>query len=94
MSTKKSGIGSRLPRFEGADGDYQYYSTPSDSREDLRHDLYICKRTGVMMCQCEDALYRKKQPDMMEVLSGDTSNCCKHVRAWVVAYKHKLENQT
>lgn len=91
MSTRRLPSDSRLPRWEGEDADFQYFSTPSWTRAGLRHDLYIDKRTGEFLCQCEDAVCRKKRPDFLRILKGEPEDCCKHVRAWIIAYKHLLE---
>lgn len=51
-------------QFDGGDDLLIYFSVRSRSRdsgdEPLRHAVAICKRTGVVSCSCEDAMYRKK----------------------------------
>lgn len=46
-------------RFDGADGDFIWFSFRSRSR-DHWHTVTICKRTGWMACTCEDHEYRRK----------------------------------
>lgn len=67
----------RLIRYDGNDGDFMYFSCPSWSREDIRHDITVCKRTGIVTCTCEDAVCRRKSWD---ILGQDGQDICKHVR--------------
>jgi len=67
----------RRIRFDGADSDFMYFSTPSWSRFDvrIRHELHVDKRDGRIGCSCEDAAYRKRFGNL--VPTGN-ENPCKH----------------
>lgn len=68
----------RLIRFDGADADFMYFSIPSATRPDLRHDMVICKQSGIGSCTCEDASFRKKRWD---VLGPEAQDLCRHLRS-------------
>lgn len=84
---------SRRIRFDGADSDWIYFSTPSWSRpkSDTVHTIVVCKRTGEIRCTCEDAEYRRKVGDILEPTG---TNCCKHGRSLLDNYRRILENET
>lgn len=67
----------RLITFDGADSDFQYFSTPSWSRPDseIIHEIVIDKRSGEIRCTCEDAVCRGKRGDV--ILKA--AHVCKHI---------------
>lgn len=91
---KKSFLPSRLARLVGSDADWIYFITPSWSRSGLDHDINICKRTGEIVCSCEDASYRVKRPDLLDLLAEKPEakeGACKHAIGLCVAYRRLLE---
>jgi hypothetical protein len=67
---------SRRIRFDGADNDFQYYSTPSWSGEPVEYDITVCKADGIVKCSCMDSTCRKKSGYVLDE-KGNTA--CKHV---------------
>lgn len=63
-------------RFVGSDGDFIYFVAESSSRKGLEHDVSISKRDGIITCSCEDAQYRQKFGDLMDMKNKWK---CKHV---------------
>lgn len=68
----------RLINCDGGDADFLYFSVPSSTRPDIRHDMAIGKRTFIATCTCEDATYRKKR---WELLGEDGQDICRHIRS-------------
>lgn len=54
-------------RFVGSDGDFLYFVAGSSSRKGLEHDVSVSKRDGIITCSCEDATYRQKFGDVMDL---------------------------
>lgn len=59
--------------------DFLMMETGSRSRAGLEHTVAVCKRTGVVSCSCEDAVYRHKTGDLLDPVSP---HACFHVRAF------------
>lgn len=55
-------MGHEVPylRFDGADGDFIWFSFRSRSRDETWHTVTICKSTGWLSCTCEDSQMRRK----------------------------------
>jgi len=75
----------------GSDDDFIYFVAPSWSRSKVDHDLSICKRTGIVLCSCEDASFRRKEPDLLDLLKGREVEQCRHQKGLVIAYRRILE---
>jgi hypothetical protein len=71
----------------GSDSDFMYFVSPSQTRWDVNHELRIDKRTGQIICGCEDALYRVIRPDLLKMLAGEPQKACKHAELLVWAHK-------
>ena len=54
-------------RFVGADSDFIYFVAASASRKGLEHSVSVSKRDGIITCTCEDAMYRTKFGDVMDL---------------------------
>lgn len=80
-------------RFDGSDPDFLHFSTPSHSQRGVRHDQHICKRTGVLVCSCMDAMCRHKSANLVPFLEGDEAErTCKHMRLLRESYFALLED--
>lgn len=53
-----------------------HFSIESRSRPGLRHDMHVDRRTGTICCSCEDATYRRKRGDVLDL---DWNGVCWHV---------------
>lgn len=62
--------------------DFLMMETDSRSRKGLEHTLVVCKRTGVVSCSCEDAVYRKKQGHLLDRVCP---HACDHVKAFAAS---------
>jgi hypothetical protein len=58
------------------DPDWFHFSMESRSRKGLFHEMHVDRRNGVIVCSCEDAVYRKKRG---YVLDTDSPIVCYHV---------------
>jgi hypothetical protein len=67
------------------------FEVESWSRPNMFHDIRIDKRTGIVECTCEWATYRVLRPHLLDLLSDDKPECCKHVRSLVIGYQWILE---
>ena len=87
---KRSTQPSRLARIVGADNDEIQFVCPSWTHPQIEYSIVICKRTGIVSCDCMDCSCRKKQADLLALLHGAEAGC-KHIRGMVVAYKSLLQ---
>lgn len=74
-------------RCDGIDSDWFHFSIQSRTRKGLRHEMHVDRRTGVVSCSCEDARYRKKRGDVMDL---DGPNLCWHLRRLMHEFKAVL----
>ena len=77
----------RLIRFDGADNDYIYFSTPSWTTKGVEYELTINKRDGEVLCQCLGSRCHKKSANLVDLLEGKPTDTCKHCKVLVVAYQ-------
>mgnify|MGYP001576969689 CR=1 FL=1 len=64
--------------FIGADSDEMRFETKSWTRTnlDVVHEIAVCKRTGLITCSCENAVYRRKHGHVIDRSEGCS---CKHI---------------
>jgi len=79
-------------RFDGSDSDFFHFSTPSWTNKGVRYDLHVCKRTGIITCDCKDSKCRHKSPSLVEFLQPEhQERACKHQRLLRASYLELLE---
>ena len=76
-------------RMVGSDLDFIQFVTPSTSRPGVEHNVAICKRSGEIVCTCEDAACRKKVGSILDA----TVPGCKHIDGLHAEYRRLLESE-
>ena len=63
--------------FIANDNDELRFQTDSwTKRKGVIHEIAVCKRTGLITCSCENAVYRRKHGHVLDRSEGCS---CKHI---------------
>ncbi len=86
---------SRRIRMTGSDSDFLHFATRSWSRPDskIEHGLAICKRTGRITCECEDASFRRERRFAF-LTDPNAETGCKHIRKLAADCARIIERET